>query len=197
MTESARFSPNPDKLAAAAAYLAQRSLGDDNFGETKLVKLLYYADCAAYLRTGRPITGTTYVRLDHGPYPDNWRAVKQSLEHAGTIRVSHEQIPNGYSRQRWLPGQSAAADSLTEQERKFLDEQLHRFAGFNARQIEEYSHDEVGWRVTDQGQAIPYNLAGLRIPPPPTAETRARAQRIADDIRKNGRQVANDVTPRF
>ena len=41
-----------DKLTEAVVYLVNRSQNDPNFGETKLVKLLYYADCAAYLQTG-------------------------------------------------------------------------------------------------------------------------------------------------
>ena len=66
MAEYIRFFTNPDKLSAAIVYLAQRSLHDDHFGETKLVKLMYYADCAAYQRTGEPITGTTYI--PHGSW---------------------------------------------------------------------------------------------------------------------------------
>ena len=84
MAEYIRFFTNPDKLSAAIVYLAQRSLHDDHFGETKLVKLLYYADCAAYHRTGEPITGTTYIRMDHGPYPTGGRLLSRTWKSAAS-----------------------------------------------------------------------------------------------------------------
>ena len=185
-----------DKLAAAAAYLTERSRHDNSFGVTKLVKLLYYADCAAYIGAGQPITGATYIHMPHGPYPDNWEAMLRRLQDERIIGILEEDIPNGQQRRRPIASVAATNDALTEWERGFLDEQLRRFADFNATQIEEYSHDEVAWRVTGQGRAMPYELAGFRMPGPVTDEVRKRAQRIADSIRERGYRIANDVTPR-
>ncbi len=127
-----------EKLAAAVAYLAQQSLHDDRFGETKLVKLPYCADCAAYQRTGQPITGTTYIRMPHGPYPDEWQVSKRRLEDSGIIRVVDENISTTHTRQRALAGSNASFDALGEQDKKFLDEQLRRFREFTGAAIEEY-----------------------------------------------------------
>ena len=196
MTENApRFTADLDKISAAVAYLAERSRYDDAFGATKLVKLLYFADCAAYLRGGKPITGCAYIRMEHGPYPQDWAATEQMLERSGVISVVEEPIAGGYRRQRWLPLQPAQDGALTDAERAILDEQLRRFADFNAAQIEEYSHAEVGWRTAQPGAVIPYNLAGFRMPPPPDAETRARGRRIAAEIREKGYRPVNDITP--
>ena len=196
MKERQSFSLQWDKLAAVVAYLAERSRHDDAFGETKLVKLLYYADCAAYQRTGKPITGLTYVHMPHGPYPDDWQANLKRLEDDQAIKILEEYAPKGYWTRRPIVEGSAATDALTEKEQQFLDEQLRRFADFSAVQIEEYSHDEVAWRVTGQGRAMPYELVGFRMPGPVTDEVRKRAQRIADSIRERGYRIANDVTPR-
>lgn len=185
-----------EKLAAAVAYLTERSRNDDGFGVTKLVKLLYYADCVAYQRTGEPITGANYIRMPHGPYPDKWQGLLERLEGERIIRVLDEDVGNGYQRHRPVRGASTETNTLTEEEKRFLDTQLRRFADFNARQIEEYSHDELAWRTTEQGRTLPYELAGIRIPGPPDAETKARGQRIADAIRERGYRIANDVTPR-
>ena len=133
MTEKVKFSQNPEKTAAAVSYLAERSVKDDNFGELKLVKLLYYADCAAYQRAGRPITGTTYIKMTHGPYPGQWQATIQELESRGIVQLSQERVGDEYARKHWLPGENAATAALTEQDKEFLDEQLRRFAGSTAR----------------------------------------------------------------
>ena len=195
MTENPRFAADLDKISAAVAYLAERSRNDDAFGATKLVKLLYFADCAAYLRYGKPITGCAYIRMEHGPYPQDWAATERMLERSGIVSIVEEPMPGGYRRQRWLALQPAQAAALTAAERAILDEQLRRFADFNAAQIEEYSHAEVGWRISRPGAVIPYHLAGFRMPPPPDAETRARGRRIAAAIREKGYGKVTDVTP--
>lgn len=185
-----------DKLAAAAAYLTGRSRHDNNFGVTKLVKLLYYADCAAYGSAGQPITGATYIHMPHGPYPDNWEAMLRRLQDERVIGVLEEDIPNGQQRRRPITGVAATNEPLTERERRFLDEQLRRFADFNATQIEEYSHDELAWHVTAQGEAMPYELSGIRRPDPPDAETIARGRRITKRIRDEGRRVSRVLVER-
>ncbi len=196
MEGDVRFPLKWDKLAAAVAYLTERSQHDSHFGFAKLVKLLYYADCAAYIRTSQPITDVTYVHTPHGPYPDDWPAMLKRLEAEQAIKILTEYAPKGYWTRRPVAGHAAAAAALTEKERSFLDEQLRRFADFSVVQIEEYSHDELAWRVTAQGAAMPYELCGIRMPGPVTDDIRQRAQRIADDIRSNGRQISRILVER-
>ena len=43
----AAFVQDLEKLIEAALYVSERSADDPDFGMTKLVKLLYYSDCAA------------------------------------------------------------------------------------------------------------------------------------------------------
>lgn len=197
MENQVRFPLRWDKFAAAVAYLAQQSLHDDRFGETKLVKLLYYADCAAYQRTREPITGATYIRMPHGPYPDRWQTTIESLESGGTVRLSRERVGDEYVRKHWLPGENAATAALTEREKSLLDEQLRQFAKFNGVEIEEYSHNELAWHATAQGAPMPYELSGIRRPSlPPDEETVARGRRIAKRIREEGRRVSRLVIDR-
>lgn len=196
MQEKISFPVQWDKLAAAVAYLTERSRNDDHFGFTKLVKMLYYADCAAYLRTGRPITGVSYVHMPNGPYPDDWQAILKRLEDEKAIKILKEYAPKGYWSRRPVDGGSAATDALTEKEQQFLDEQLRRFADFSAVEIEKYSHDELAWRVAAQGAAMPYELCGIRMPGPVTDDVRERGNRIAERIRKHGRQISRVLIER-
>ena len=196
MEAKIRFPLRWDKLAAAVAYLAEHSQRDDHFGRPKLAMLLYYADCVAYIRTGRPITGVTYIRMPHGPYPDDWQGILERLEDEQSIKILKEYVPKGYWKRRPVAGGPAVADALDEKERGFLDEQLQRFADFDGTQIEEYSHDDLAWHVAKQGEAVPYELCGIRMPPPPTDEVLERARRIAEDIRKNGRRVSRILVER-
>ena len=196
MAGKTSFALRWDKLAAAVAYLTEKSRNDAWFGESKLAKLLFYADCAAYLRTAQPITGSNYIHTPNGPYPDDWQGMLGRLEDELEIVVLRGKCPSGRQGHRPVRTAGISIGDLTDAERDFLDEQLRRFAHFNGREIEEYSHDELAWRATVQGQEIPYELLGFRIPGPPDEDIKRRAQRIADSIREHGYRIANDVTPR-
>ena len=76
-----------DKLIESAVHLMNGSAHDPNFGMTKLVKLLYYADCTSYILHGESITGTTYIHFPHGPYPENWYIVRQNMETSGAATI--------------------------------------------------------------------------------------------------------------
>ena len=111
------FQLRRDKLIEAIIYLSERSADDPNFGVIKLAKLLYYADCAAYLKHGAPITGVTYLHFPHGPYPEHWYKVRREMQPLAMwkccMRVPATAIagigccPSGPSSRRCLPTKNA------------------------------------------------------------------------------------------
>ena len=178
------FVQDLDKLIEATIYLCERSKDDPFFGMTKLVKLLYYSDCAAYILHGRPITGTTYLHFPHGPYPENWYRVRQKIEETDAMTVLRDALGQGYHRYRLLTNRPANRELLSAQDTELMDEQLQRFAGFNAAGMEEYSHYEVAWLATEDGEPMSYELAGITAPP--SSENSIRA----------GRKVAQNIAGR-
>ena len=50
---------------------------------------------------------------------------------------------------------------------------MKRFASFNAAGIEEYSHQEVSWLATEDGQPMDYDLSGIVSAPLSERELRA------------------------
>ena len=173
MASPEHFEQDRGKLIEAAIYLSELSIDDPNFGMTKLVKLLYYADCESYLQYGKPITGTTYLHFPHGPYPENWYQVREQMERNGDAAVVYETALPGYRKYRMFPRRPANLELLSPDDQKSLGAQVQRFASFNAAGIEEYSHQEVGWLSTEDGQPIPYALAGVVAPPLSEREIRA------------------------
>lgn len=175
--EYQKFSLRPDKLAEAALYLAERSANDPNFGETKLVKMLYFADCAAYARHGAPITGATYVHMEHGPYPQDWRSTKERLIADGQAREIRTEGRGVYQQRQLVANRPARTEILTAAERACLDLQLQEFAGYNAADIEQHSHRVLGWRETKTGETVPYELSMFYQPI------------LTDDVRERGRRI--------
>ena len=172
-----------DKLTEAVVYLVKGSENDPGFSETKLVKLLYYADCAAYLQIGAPITGVTYLRYPHGPYPQDWASHKDTMTEDGDVAVLPAELVGDARRHRWIAKRPSAEGILSAPEKAILSAQLLRFAGFNAAELEDYSHQEFGWILTEPGEAIPYDLAGLSNPP--------LTEALLDSARRIAANVAN------
>src|SRR5690606_1636943 len=75
-------------------YVADRSRDDRRFGATKLNKILYFADFKAFLILGASITGSTYVRLDRGPVPQEILPILREMEDAGDISRTERQYFN-------------------------------------------------------------------------------------------------------
>jgi hypothetical protein len=55
--------------------------------KTKLVKYLYLLDLAAYRRTGRLLTGFTWIFHHYGPWTREFEDLYEQAAHAGAIRV--------------------------------------------------------------------------------------------------------------
>ena len=106
MEAETQFRLRQDKLIEAVIYLSEGSADDPNFSVIKLVHLLYYADCAAYLKHGAPITGATYLHFPHGPYPEHWYKVRRQMQAAGDVEVLYEDSYDGHHRYRLLPNRA-------------------------------------------------------------------------------------------
>ena len=154
----------PEKLAEAVLYLCQQSSEDPNFGEAKLAKLLYFADCDAFEHRGEPITGSTYLHLPNGPHPENWDAVRSGMESEGDIAVRTESAPGGRERKRPTANRPLRPSLLSAEETAALDRQLARFASFNAGEIVGYSRRTLGWRATERHEPVPYQGSRFSAP---------------------------------
>ncbi len=175
------FEPQFDKVTEAVLTLIESAHEDVNFGETKLVKLLYYADCEAYRRFGKPITGLTYLHRQYGPYPEAWSSIKNSLTFHGDVEIQYQNPGLPYERHRWANKRSPKAGVLTAEETALLQEQVQRFTHFNGKDIVDYSHQELGWGSTEEFEPIPYALAGFS-DPPFTQQDWDTARRIAANV---------------
>ena len=188
MEAESQFQRRKDKLIEAIIYLSERSADDPNFGVIKLVNLLYYADCAAYLKHGAPITGMTYLHFPHGPYPECWHLLRREMQAAGDVEVLYEDSYDGHHRYRMLPNRTVKSDVLTDDDCAILDEQRERFAPFNTAGFAEHSRHQFSWLTTEDGEPLSYVTAGVT-DPPMSANQLKQAQRIANDIAKRRRSV--------
>ena len=154
-----------DKLIETVLYLGEQSENDPYFGVSKLARLLYYSDCAAYILLGKPITGATYLHFPHGPYPENWYEARLKMEQSGAVTILRDSHAQGYHRYGLLTNRPANREMLAPEEIQEMDAQLERFADYSAAAIEDYSQYEAAWLATEDGQPMAYELAGISAPP--------------------------------
>src|SRR5690242_1312364 len=89
------------RLRELILYIAERLKDDPNFGKTKLVKVLFYSDFDAYRETGQPITGTPYLHMERGPYPDGFETMLLILAVTDAIMIERRFVP--YRQERVIP----------------------------------------------------------------------------------------------
>ena len=148
-----------EKLVEAVVFISHHSEGDPNFGMTKLAKLLYYADCEAFVETGETITGTAYVHFPHGPYPQDWPEVRRQMAESGDVTVVYERPGEDFSKYSIQAKRGPNLELLSPGDCMILQAQLERFRSFSARRIERQAQSEVAWLSTEDGEVMPVELA--------------------------------------
>ncbi|MCY4556836.1 MAG: Panacea domain-containing protein [Chloroflexi bacterium] len=154
-----------EKLIEAVVFISQQSEGDPNFGMNKLAKLLYYADCEAFVQTGETITGTAYVHFPHGPYPQDWHEVRRRMAESGDVAIVYERPGEDVSRYSIQAKRLPNLELLSPVDCRILRSQLDRFWTFNARRIEKHVQNEVSWLATEDGELMPIGLAYISSDP--------------------------------
>jgi len=150
-----------EKLQQTILYFLEH-INNVHLGRTKLMKLLYFVDFDHYETHGRSITGATYRKLPHGPYPDKVERLIGKMEKGGLVRevkTTHK----GFTQHRLitLHGKFDPA-KFTGAELQTLERVAADWADATAAQIEAATHREAPWAGTQDGKKIDYEMAEYR-----------------------------------
>ncbi len=130
-----------------------------NMYETKLNKLLFYADFAHYKQHRISISGSPYLAFQHGPVPQHYPWIEADLVEGEELGIEEVFFPNGDS--------GTVLESLREPDMTlFSDEEIatlrrvaKELAGLTSRALRDRSHTEKAWAETPQRQMISYETA--------------------------------------
>jgi uncharacterized phage-associated protein len=171
---------NEQKFRELVLYFARKCVDDPGFGVTKLNKLLFYADFLAYANWGQSITGSEYVALDHGPVPEDAKAIRSRMEQQKQIAIE----PRGWQ-QRVVALQEPDIEQFSSRDIAVADRVCGLLEKYNATQVSELSHAFLGWRAayaetqaTGRQVRIPYSTVFVSNEPLDEFET-ARIQMLA------------------
>ncbi len=153
-----------NKFKNVLLYLLERCAGKPNVGEIVLCKLLYFIDFNYYELYEEHLTGAQYRKLPFGPVPQKLDAIVQQMIDMGQLqRVKTEY--HGYPQTRYLPLEKADLTELRASEKEVIDRVIEQMSDWSAAAISNYSHKDLPWEVTDEGQDINYELAFYREQP--------------------------------
>ena len=161
-----------ERFRRLALYFAMRSANDAYWGMTKLAKLLFYSDFQAYGELDSSITGATYAKYPHGPYPV---ALKDEVDGIIDRKEGYVEPVHcyGYEQRRLkLRGESVDTSIFTDREIAIADTMLDRLSVKNASDVERDAHEEPAWLLVRDGAPIPYELAFASLREPTGEEIR-------------------------
>jgi uncharacterized phage-associated protein len=164
---------NPQKFKELLVYVASQTGSDERCGDMKLNKLLYFADVTAFRRTGHPISGAKYQHQRMGPIAEPLLPARRDLERDGRL-VTCKREYQGYSQKATEAKGDIRPGVLTEDELAIIDEVISRFRDYDGRAMEEIAHEEPGWRMTSDGDRMPYRLSLLAKQASPRAIDRGK-----------------------
>ncbi|HXN05589.1 MAG TPA: Panacea domain-containing protein [Nitrospiria bacterium] len=153
-----------NKFAEAILYIAYKSQFDPKFGAIKLNKILFYSDFFAYRELGKSITGVEYQHLDEGPAPKALLPVREKLISDGSIELEYRRYFNGVQ-ERIVAKRKPDLHIFTPEEINTIDEVIDALKNLNGREVTELSHKEFGWKLTNDGEVIPFRTAWFSTEP--------------------------------
>lgn len=150
-----------NKFKNILLYILEKCSGKPNVGETVLYKLLYFSDFNYYELYEEHLTGARYRKLPYGPVPQKIETIiKQMIDARQLQRIKTEYF--GLPQTRYLPLIKADLAEIKANEKEVVDRVIEQMSDWSAAMISEYSHKDLPWEVTDEGQEISYELALYR-----------------------------------
>jgi hypothetical protein len=153
-----------ERFAELLLHVAAATADDPRGGAVKVNKCLYFADFAAVRILGHPITGAEYQKLAWGPAPRRLLPVRNRLVASGDAKLEQRVDPFGYEHDQLVPLRAARTDVFEPDELVVANDVIDALQDLTAVQVSELSHHEAGWKLVDEGETIPYELAFVTSP---------------------------------
>jgi hypothetical protein len=143
-----------EKFRALVLHILWRTSHYEDFGATKLNKVLWFSEARSFQAYGKPITGETFIRDKHGPRAQHAKALCEELEIAGLVESVTERFYE-YEVERYRALQPSDTTVFSSEELSLIDWWTDHIAQYHtAKSISEKSHD-YGWEIARMGEEIP------------------------------------------
>jgi len=134
-----------------------------NIGETVIYKLLYFLDFDYYEKYEEQLIGASYIKNRYGPTPVEFIKIVETMMEKDIVKVESKYFD--YPQTKYLPLRKPDLTRLKASEIAVIDDVMNRLSDMNANQISDYSHGDVPWITTGEGEIIEYESVFYRTAP--------------------------------
>ena len=122
---------------------------------------MYFSDFDFYELYTKSITGESYIKLPLGPGPKHFNQCVKELVKKQLIRKINSSY-HGLEQKKIISLFEPKLDKLNGEEIKIIERVIARLASMNGSQASAYSHEDIPWKATDDGEEIDYELVFYR-----------------------------------
>lgn len=155
---------NAEKLTNILLYILEKCAGKPNVGETVIYKLLYFADFNYYEIYEEHLSGSEYRKLPYGPVPQNINGTLRDMLEKNQIKRFKTDY-HGYPQTRYIPLEKADLKSMNAAEKEIIDQVIDRYSDWSASALSDYSHKDMPWLASKEGEIIDYEFSFYRVAP--------------------------------
>lgn len=143
-----------DRFTRLVHHICHRAADPRQLGRVKLNKILWFADMLHFERTGKPLTGATYAKRQHGPCPTQLLPALDDLKAAKKIV---ERPPQGqYEPHQYFSTEQPDLSVFTAEQIAMVDLLIESICtNHTATSISAATHDRI-WELAEIGEEIPY-----------------------------------------
>ncbi|OGS21065.1 MAG: repressor protein [Elusimicrobia bacterium RIFOXYA2_FULL_39_19] len=155
---------NLKKFKEVLLYILNKAGGKPNIGETALYKLLYFIDFNYYEKYEDQLIGATYIKNHYGPSPVEFKhIVEKMISDKEVLKLVNKHF--GYDQKKYLALKKPDLSILNAREKQTIDDVLALLSDKNAKELSEYSHNDVPWLTAEEGKPISYEAVFYRTSP--------------------------------
>lgn len=152
---------NLEKFKQVLLHILEKVGSKPNVGETVLHKLLYFIDFDYYEKYEENLMGATYIKNLHGPTSVELGAILKDMQEKGELEAVKSNYFK-YEQKKYLPRKHPDLSVLSAREIEHIGDVLARLSDKNAKEIENYSHEDIPWKAAEDGKPLSYESVFYR-----------------------------------
>lgn len=126
-----------------------------------LYKILYFCDFDYYEKYEEQLIGATYIKNHFGPTPREFSAIVEDMIKNGEIEEVKTKFFNKNQR-KYFPVINPDLSIFTGRELQHIEEEIRRLGHKTAKELSDFSHQDVPWITADIGEDISYESVFYR-----------------------------------
>lgn len=152
---------NLKKFKEVLLYVLSKVGGKPNVGEAVIYKLLYFIDFDFYEKFEEQLVGATYIKNHYGPTPVEFKTIVDDMIKNGEV-VKVEGKYFNYPQRKYLAVRRPNLGVLSGREIEHIGDVLARLSDKNAKEMEDYSHEDIPWKTAKDGKPLSYESVFYR-----------------------------------